>query len=155
MEESTSEDTGDRIVQKRNGVGAYGLSIDYLRLSSLGEVLTQERVFLALNMVCRYTRARGMKRAAWTSDVYETHDDARKAVVADLAMKTSDHTPGVTLMAPPLCVELAKSDVASIGAGMMPHARHTGVVSTERISGKVNDDDIYSTGYAHRVVEAS
>lgn len=126
----------ENVVEKKSGVDAYGISIDYVRVDKSGHLVTQERMFLAGNMVCTYSRERGMKRASWEAQTYPSHDQAREAVLAKVAFD-GQHA---VMSAEPVVVELTATDIQQINNGEPPHSRHAGVVAIEKKAGKVDDD---------------
>jgi len=128
--------TDENVVTKKNGVDAYGLFVDYVRLDEEGKILTQERCFLSLAMLCTYSRERGNKRASWEAKTYPTHEKAREALLSKLALDAKQ----AVMTAEPMVVELTASDIQSINQGDPPHSRHAGAVATERKTGKVDDE---------------
>lgn len=128
--------TDENVVEKKNGVGAFGLSIDYVRVDDEGHLVTQERMFLAGNMVCTYSRERGSKRAPWEIQTYPDHDKAREATLAKVAFDGKH----AIMSADPVVVELTATDIQQINNGEAPHSRHAGVVAIEKKIGKVDDD---------------
>lgn len=126
-------------VSRTNGVGTYGLSVDYVVVDKDGRLVRQERRFLAMNMLCRYSRTNGMKRASWKGATFPTHTDARAAMLTDVA---EDNSTSV-MVAAPVAVELTAADVDQIKKGEMPHSRHSGVVATEKVAGKVDDENTF------------
>lgn len=124
------------VVTKRNGVDAFGLYVDYVRLDLEGKLITQERCFLSLNMLCTYSREKGNRRGVWETKVFPNHEKARAALVAKM---TEDATQAVMTDAPKL-VELVANDIQQISNGEAPHSRHAGAVATERNTGKVDDE---------------
>lgn len=131
--------TDENVVNKKNGVDAYGLLIDYLRLDDEGKLVTQERCFLAQNMLCTYSRAKDNKRAPWEAQTFKSHEEAREALLARVAFD------GAAIMtADPVMVELTATDIQSIKNGEAPPSRHAGVVATEKKSGKVDDGKVYT-----------
>lgn len=130
--------TDENVVTKKNGVDAYGLLIDYLCLDGEGKLVTQERAFLAQNMLCTYSRAKDNKRAAWEAQVYPTHEKAREALLAQVAFHGS-----AVMTDDPVVVELTATDISSINNGEAPPSRHAGVVAIEKKTGKVDDTKVY------------
>lgn len=127
--------TDENVVTKKNGVDAFGLFVDYVRLDDEGRLETQERAFLSLNMLCTYSRAKDNKRAPWEAQVFPTHEKAREALVTKMAFDAKQ----AVMTAEPMLVELTASDIQSIAQGDPPHSRHAGAVATERKTGKVDD----------------
>lgn len=129
--------TDPNVVIKRNGVDAYGLFVDYIRLDDEGRLVTQERAFLSLTMLCTYSREKGNRRGTWEAQTFPTHAKARDALIDKIR---GDGTQAV-MTAPPKLVELVASDIQSINNGEPPHSRHAGAVATEReMGGKLDDD---------------
>lgn len=128
--------TDENVVEKKNGVGAYGLSVDYVRLDDDGHLVTQERIFLAANMLCTYSREKGSRRAPWEVQTYADHDKAREALMAKVAFDAK----AAVMTADPVVVELTATDIQQIDHGEPPHSRHAGVVAIEKKVGKVDDD---------------
>lgn len=132
------------IVTKRDGVGAYGLYVDYvIHTPSTGQLLRQERRFLVKNLLCVYSRTRGDKRAAWRVYSYPDHQHARDAFIANLERAKSD----VTLIHTPLVVEMSESDMESVAKLEAPYGRFNGSVATERAVGKLDDVTWKAPGY--------
>jgi hypothetical protein len=129
----------ETIITKKDGVGAYGLFVDYIWYNvEDGALLREERRFLASNLICFYSRAKGDKRAAWKVAKYDDHDAARAALLTNLERTVTNC--GVEMIGHPLLIELAATDVLSIEKNEAPYARHTGTTVIEKEFGKLNDD---------------
>lgn len=131
-------------IRTSNGVKTFGLYVDFAVVNATTNTLmTQERRFLAGKQLSTYSRAPGAKRAAWKSTDYETREEAEQAL-----LMAFDFGPNrrVVLTAPPVSVELAAADLTNMENGDAPNIRHAGVVHTEKLVGKFNDDADFSEG---------
>src|SRR5690606_2127401 len=106
------------IVTRRNdgGTNAFGIYVDYIVYSKTAKkLLRQERFFLAQNMLCKYVRQAGNKRAAWRSFPLPSHDEARKLLIRNLNRYNKDDAMfGVEMLHEPVLVELATTDIEAI-----------------------------------------
>lgn len=127
----------NQIISKRDGVGAYGLYVDYVIYSSgdPANLLRQERRFLVQNLLCVYSRTSGDKRAAWRVYSFPDHDNARKALTDNMER----HKDRTEVQYQPLLVEMTESDMDAIAKGETPYGRFGGVVATEKAVGKIDD----------------
>lgn len=133
-----------QVVLRRGGAGtnAFGLYLDYVVFDPTnGSFVRQERYFLVDNMLCKYIRTKGNKRAAWKPFPLPDHDEARRLLERNLKryQRESD-TVSIEMQHVPLLVELSSVDIAAIKKQESPMARHEGTRVTEKAVGKVDDD---------------
>lgn len=131
------------IVTRRNdgGTNAFGIYVDYIVYSKTTKnLLRQERFFLAQNMLCKYVRQAGNKRAAWRSFPLPSHDEARKLLIRNLNRYNKDDAMfGVEMLHEPVLVELATTDIEAIKKSEPPYARFDGTRVVEKHVGKIDD----------------
>jgi hypothetical protein len=128
--------TDPQIITRRDGVDAYGLYLDYVMYNpDNGQLQQQLRYFLADNILSKYARVSGTKRAAWNTYTCGSHEAAKemlaKAIEALPVNTVEIHTP--------LIVELTGSEVAASTKGEAPAARFAGTAAVQAATGKIDD----------------
>jgi hypothetical protein len=129
------------VLKKNGGTGAFGFYVDYiLYAKSTNKLIRQDRFFLAENLLCRYSRKAGEKRAAWRAENYAAPAAARAALIKEVEHRGSySGYGGLEIVHQPLVIELTVADLEAIRNGGMPEARFTGTITVEKAVGKVDD----------------
>lgn len=128
-------------IDKRNGVDAYGLQIEFVRYGAeTGRLISQVQAFLALNTIFLYERKAGAKSARWQSKSYDTQEEARDALrkVVENADAGPNHTE---IIGEPVRVQLTETDVTAIKEGLKPTARFDAGLRNTRLFGKIDDEE--------------
>jgi hypothetical protein len=134
--------TDPQIVNKRSdGIDAYGLYVDYIVYSAgSGRLIQQERYFLVDNLLCKYVRTRGNKRAAWRSFPLPTHDEGRALLRKNVNRYLVSASYGIEMVYKPLLVELTSTDMDAVKKNEAPGARFDGTRVSEKMAGKIDDE---------------
>jgi hypothetical protein len=129
------------IEKKQGGTGAFGLYFDVVVYNQETGVLTrQERFFLHDNVMCRYQRVFGNKRAAWKARAFPSVEEARAWLRTYTANLEASTTYGVEMQFKPLVIELTTTDVEALGKVTPPYARFAGTLACEKVTGKIDDE---------------
>jgi hypothetical protein len=133
-----------QIIQRRDGLDAYGIFLNYVMYNASTGALEQEfRYFVADDIVCKYARMSGNKRAAWNTYKTADHDAAidmlRKAIEA-LPVNTEQ-------LHDALIVELTEADIDNLRKAEAPVARFAGSDAVQKVLGKVNDETWKPAGW--------
>jgi hypothetical protein len=131
------------MITKRSGegTGAFGLFVNFVVYNAEGgELIREERYFLADKILCKYVRLYGNARAAWRAFPLPTHDDARKLLMRNI-QKYATNLAGerVEMVNMPLVVELTGTDLAAMEKHQPPYARFTATDATVKAVGKIDD----------------
>ena len=126
-----------QIINRRDGLDAYGIFLNYVMFHPTTGALEQEfRYFVAGDIVCKYARINGNKRAAWNAYKTPDHDAA-----LDMLRRAVEALPSNTeQLHLPLIVELTEADLDNLRKGEPPVARFAGSDAVQKVLGKVNDE---------------
>jgi hypothetical protein len=129
--------TDPQIINRRDGLDAYGIFLNYVMYRQDTGALEQEfRYFVAGDIVCKYARTNGNKRAAWNTYKTADHDAA-----LEMLHKAIESLPiNTEMLHLPLIVELTEADLDNLRKGEAPVARFAGSDAVQKVLGKINDD---------------
>lgn len=134
-----------QIVRRRDGLDAYGIFLNYVMYNPSTGVLEQEfRYFVADDIVCKYARMSGNKRAAWNT--YKTSDHAAALEMLREAIKALPQN--CEQLHDALIVELTEADLDNLRKAEAPVARFAGSDQVQKVLGKVDDEKWRPKGWA-------
>ena len=137
--------TDPHIIARRDGLDAYGIFLNYIMFNPTTGVLEQEfRYFVANDILCKYARMSGNKRAAWNT--YKTTDHEAALDMLRKAIEALPHNTEQLHNA--LIVELTEADIDNLAKAEAPVARFAGSDAVQKVFGKVNDETWRPTGWA-------
>ena len=125
------------------GVKTYGLILDYVVVTDLGILISQERMFLARTSLSHMSREKGEVRGIWKAHNYHNYETARCAMIESIVSNENLHKGRVFPTTQPLLVELTSTDIAQIQQGEMPHSRHRGTLALNNAGANISDDKIW------------
>lgn len=131
-----------QVVNKVDGTGSYGILFEWVNVRSDGSFENLNRAFLVGELLCTYTKRSEDKRAAWTTYSYEISG----ASAARAFLRAALNHPLAVMTAKPILVEMSPSDIESIKRAEAPTGRQAGIISLERITGKINPEDTFVLG---------
>lgn len=149
-----TEDLIDRskieIVTRREGVGTYGLYLEFATVDSAENLLSEHRYFLSQNILSTYRRVKHENRAGWTPKAFDSHLLAWNYLNEDLSNRIGEEYPRtfpMVLLRKPVLVELVASDLEQISSGLSPQARNLGPALLTRLYGKTDNNQKIELDY--------
>ena len=136
--------TDPQIINRRDGLDAFGIFVNYvMHHPETGELQQEFRYFVANDIVCKYARLKGNKRAAWN-----TYKVADHAAALEMLHKAVEALPENTVQLHlPLIVELTEADLDNLLKAEAPVARFAGSDAVQKVLGKIDDDTWVPKGW--------